>query len=154
MAHRSQQGCCLWWPSPCSNAQRIWLVSQRTAQLRGVQGRNGKAPRSGEGEACVKQTGPDVLPGRVSGSSSLRRPDVVGKDHRRAPAGLQDGQDVNQEVELFVGRLDGEVVSAGRLVRFLCPKRWVCEYYLQPFGHTPSMNCSYFSPASLATNPL
>ena len=44
---------------------------------------------------------------------------VVRQHDRGASAGLERGEDVLDEVELLVARLDGEVVAVGRLVRAL-----------------------------------
>ena len=52
---------------------------------------------------------------------------VVGHDDRGAAAGLEDRQDVLEEVELLVARLDDEVVAVGRLVGALGAERRVGE---------------------------
>jgi hypothetical protein len=67
-ANRSQRPCCVRGPSPSANGQRIAATPSTATQLRGVQCRNSKAPRSEGSEARVKQTGPMFLPGRRSGS--------------------------------------------------------------------------------------
>jgi hypothetical protein len=48
---------CVWCPSLGANRQRIAATPSTAAQLRGVQGRNTKAPRLEGGEAGVKRIG-------------------------------------------------------------------------------------------------
>ena len=50
---------------------------------------------------------------------------VVGHDDGGAAAGLEDGQDVLEEVELLVAGLDDEVVAVRCLVRALGAERRV-----------------------------
>ena len=59
---------------------------------------------------------------------------VVRQDDRCAAAGLQDGQDVLDEVELLVARLDGEVVALGRLVRALRAEWRVGQDHVEAFA--------------------
>ena len=55
---------------------------------------------------------------------------VVRQDHRGASAGLEDGEDVLDEVELLVAGLDGEIVAVGGLVRALGAEGRIGEHHV------------------------
>ncbi len=59
---------------------------------------------------------------------------VVGQHHGGPPAGLQDRQDVLDEVELFVAGGDGEVVAVGGLVRPLGAEGRVGQDHVEAVG--------------------
>lgn len=52
---------------------------------------------------------------------------IVRQRERGTSAGPERGEDVRDEVELLVARLDGEVVAVGRLVRALGAEGWIGE---------------------------
>ena len=57
---------------------------------------------------------------------------AVVRQHDGGPAaGLQDGQDVLEEVELLVDVCDREVVAVGRLVRALGAERRIGEDHVE-----------------------
>ncbi len=64
-------------------------------------------------------------------TSLVREKAVVREDDCRPSSGLQYGQDVLNEVQLLIGRCDGEILTVGVLIGSFGAKGRISEHYVE-----------------------